>query len=146
MDATGQPAHSPEPGETTRRGFLRTGMLGTGAMLSGASQGSANADRRRPNFLFLICDQLGLDALSGSPPQSRAGPAVVCSLEVDLLHDFQERLHDEQVDLLVFRRSDLLSDQQKQWAVAVEQHRGPKRLRSTLLLGDHCAGQRLPLG
>ena len=56
-------------GTTSRRGFLRAGALGAGAMLTGGQAGSAVAApavarSRPPNFLLVICDQLGLDAIA----------------------------------------------------------------------------------
>ena len=50
---------------TSRRGFLRTGVAAAGA-IAGVSPGRAEPARRpnRPNFLFIISDQLGLDAIS----------------------------------------------------------------------------------
>ena len=57
----------------TRRQFLRTGVVGAGALATGLSAGSAGAlgapavatAGKRPNFVILLCDQLGLDAISG---------------------------------------------------------------------------------
>ena len=56
------------PGRSTsRRGFLRTGVAGAAGALaakrSGAFAAPAVPRRRPPNFLFVICDQLGLDAV-----------------------------------------------------------------------------------
>ena len=52
---------------TTRRQFLQTGALGSAAALAAARVSSVAApavlERRPPNFLFVICDQLGLDAI-----------------------------------------------------------------------------------
>jgi len=57
-----------------RRRLLQRGALGTGALIANAALGpsSRGAERRsadsardrRPNFLFIISDQLGLDAIS----------------------------------------------------------------------------------
>jgi len=61
---TGKPAG----GATTRRDFLKTGALGAGVAATGLASASASEMRRltasRPNFLVIISDQLGLDALS----------------------------------------------------------------------------------
>ncbi|NOZ22835.1 MAG: sulfatase-like hydrolase/transferase [Planctomycetes bacterium] len=46
----------------TRRQFLQTTALGAGALMGRAAFGDAKA--QRPNFLFIISDQLGLDAIS----------------------------------------------------------------------------------
>ena len=66
-----KPDHTSNPSArtetTTRRQFLRTGALGavSGLALGGrAGRAAASGTGRRPNFLFIICDQLGLDALS----------------------------------------------------------------------------------
>lgn len=69
---------SHEGHEIDRRGLLQTGALGAGALVAGAALGPAgralarrsrnarrsSAKKSRPNFLFIISDQLGLDALS----------------------------------------------------------------------------------
>ncbi|MEW6360419.1 MAG: sulfatase-like hydrolase/transferase [Planctomycetota bacterium] len=47
---------------TTRRRFLQTAALGAGRLMSGVAFGQAKA--QRPNFLFIISDQLGLDAIA----------------------------------------------------------------------------------
>ncbi len=55
------------PYETNRRGFLRAGLAGGAALATGASPRiacPAVAKRRPPNLLLIICDQLGLDAIS----------------------------------------------------------------------------------
>lgn len=54
---------------TNRRRFLKSGAVGAGAMALGPSRQSAIcaptiAKDRPPNFLFVICDQLGLDAIA----------------------------------------------------------------------------------
>lgn len=55
----------------TRRQFLGTAALGAGAILTAASSHAQAAapNAARPNILFILCDQLGLDAISahGSP-------------------------------------------------------------------------------
>ncbi|MBC8877285.1 MAG: sulfatase-like hydrolase/transferase [Planctomycetes bacterium] len=53
---------------TNRRRFLQTGALGVGAAMIGprvepSLAAPAIAKNRPPNFLFVICDQLGLDAI-----------------------------------------------------------------------------------
>ena len=49
----------------TRREFLQAGALGAGALVNGIAFGAPAAMRKKqPNFLFIITDQLGLDALS----------------------------------------------------------------------------------
>jgi len=59
--------------KTNRRDFLRTGIAGAGGVLVAGTASSvaapAVARERPPNLLFVICDQLGLDALGahGSP-------------------------------------------------------------------------------
>jgi len=63
---------SPSSRRTSRRQFLRTGAAGAGALLAGlgsaTAAGAATAlavhTGRRPNFLLLVADQLGLDAIS----------------------------------------------------------------------------------
>jgi len=47
----------------TRRQFIQTGALAAGAAMTSGSVSAA--PKRKPNFLFIVCDQLGLDALSG---------------------------------------------------------------------------------
>jgi len=61
---------SPASGATRRR-FLQTGAAGAGAWMTGLAGGARGTlaapavhTGRRPNFLLLVCDQLGLDALS----------------------------------------------------------------------------------
>lgn len=55
----------------TRRGFLRTGAMVAGGLALGISpaQRAAAQPAARPNFLFIICDQMNLDAMSclGNP-------------------------------------------------------------------------------
>ena len=63
--------------QINRRRFIRAGAVGTGALIADAALGSRSrsvsrrsassakrAGKTRPNFLFIISDQLGLDALS----------------------------------------------------------------------------------
>jgi arylsulfatase A-like enzyme len=55
--------------DTTRREFLKTTALGAGAMVTHLTYPTRAAAQKstaktRPNFLFIICDQLGLDAVS----------------------------------------------------------------------------------
>jgi arylsulfatase A-like enzyme len=51
------------PNSLDRRSFLKASALGAGAaLLSGAP--AARAAEKRPNFLFIICDQMNLDAMS----------------------------------------------------------------------------------
>jgi choline-sulfatase len=56
------------PDKTTRRDFLRAGVAGAGAVLvagtSTAVASPAVLKKRPPNLLLVICDQLGLDAIS----------------------------------------------------------------------------------
>jgi arylsulfatase A-like enzyme len=51
-----------------RRSFLRASALGAGAALLGGPRPAA-ASETRPNFLYIICDQMNLDAMSylGNP-------------------------------------------------------------------------------
>jgi len=60
-------------GRPSRRQFLKTTALGAGALASGLALGESvpastpggSAQRReQPNFLFIVCDQLGLDAIA----------------------------------------------------------------------------------
>jgi choline-sulfatase len=57
----------------TRRDFLRTGLAGAAAASAAGGRAAfaapAVAGKRPPNFVFVICDQLGLDAVAahGSP-------------------------------------------------------------------------------
>ncbi|MHC4403850.1 MAG: sulfatase family protein [Planctomycetota bacterium] len=56
---------SQHPCATSRRRFLEAGAAGAGAWMTGVGSAAPAVHRkRRPNFLFLVCDQLGLDALS----------------------------------------------------------------------------------
>ncbi len=51
---------------TTRREFLQTSALGAGALMTGAALAAEprrGAKAKPPNFLFIISDQLGLDAI-----------------------------------------------------------------------------------
>jgi len=55
--------------KTTRREFLQTSALGAGTMLAHLTNSTYAAERKStsktpPNFLFILCDQLGLDAVS----------------------------------------------------------------------------------
>ncbi len=60
----------PEPGTSarqpvSRRDFLRTGAAAAlGLGLGGASRAPAVAQERKPNFLYIVCDQMNLDAMS----------------------------------------------------------------------------------
>ncbi len=59
--------HPPVPStDFTRREFLKTAALGAAALSAGAALPPAFAARteKRPNFLFFITDQQGLDAIS----------------------------------------------------------------------------------
>jgi arylsulfatase A-like enzyme len=52
-----------------RRQFLQAGVLGTGALAAGLPQSARAAQApavggSKPNFLFIVCDQLGLDAIA----------------------------------------------------------------------------------
>ena len=54
---------------STRRQFLKAGALGGAALLAWRplfAQAPAGQPGRRPNILFIISDQLGLDALSAA--------------------------------------------------------------------------------
>ena len=59
---------SPAPGTSTRRRFLQAGALAAAGSVGGlagqAWPAPAVAAKRPPNFLFLISDQLGLDAIA----------------------------------------------------------------------------------
>ncbi len=63
-----QPDLAARGGTTTRREFLQAGTLGAAAGLSALASPAWSApavvQRRPPNFLFLITDQLGLDAIA----------------------------------------------------------------------------------
>jgi len=51
----------------TRRGFMKASALGAGALASGIGGGKAAfgiGKKKRPNFAFITCDQLLLDAIS----------------------------------------------------------------------------------
>jgi arylsulfatase A-like enzyme len=51
----------------SRRDFLRTGAAAAGALglgLAGGSTLPAFAQERKPNFVFIVCDQMNLDAMS----------------------------------------------------------------------------------
>jgi len=55
--------------KTTRREFLQTTAFGAGAIVTQRTNPNNAAERKitsktQPNFLFIICDQLGLDAIS----------------------------------------------------------------------------------
>jgi choline-sulfatase len=52
--------------ETTRRGFFQAGAASavTAAGVASAAEAPAAREERRPNMVFIVCDQLGLDALS----------------------------------------------------------------------------------
>ena len=63
----------PRP-HTTRRDFLKTTAAGAGALLAGSALGAAARPGRQPNFVFIITDQLGLDALSGHGCPDAATP------------------------------------------------------------------------
>ena len=55
-------------GDLSRREFVKAGTVGLGALVSGggcAAFAVEGASKKvRPNFLFIVCDQLGLDAIS----------------------------------------------------------------------------------
>ena len=53
-------------GATTRRDFLKAGALGAGAAIAGAAYATEVTPQiaRPPNFLVIVSDQLGLDALA----------------------------------------------------------------------------------
>ncbi len=63
----------PDPGSQPRalrrREFVASGAAALGALAAGPSRAPAQAPRRRPNLLLILCDQLNLDGLSalGNP-------------------------------------------------------------------------------
>ena len=72
-DRSDMTASNRQRGNMTRRDVLRSGAIGVGATMLGGSvvqaqevtpQAPAVLKRRPPNILYIICDQLGLDAVA----------------------------------------------------------------------------------
>ena len=63
MTTNNTPRNSRKP---TRREFLQTGALGAGAVMTRSALAAPTTPKTKPpNFLLVLCDQLGLDALGG---------------------------------------------------------------------------------
>lgn len=58
----------------TRRDFLKTAALGAAALSAGARPAFAARVEKRPNFLFIVTDQQGLDAISACGNPNLATP------------------------------------------------------------------------